>query len=246
MKRLGLIGRHISYSFSKGYFSEKFSTENLDFSYENFDLESIEDFQRILDDNNDIVGFNVTIPYKEAIIPYLDRLSKTAKNIGAVNTIAYTKKGKLKGYNTDFYGFTESLLPFMTKDHKRALILGTGGASKAISYALKKLKIKHHYVSRQKSDGIKYTYDTLTPEDIRSYDIIINCTPLGTYPEVNNCPPIPYDGVSDKHLLYDLIYNPEETKFLRIGKAQGAQICNGHNMLIQQAEKAWEIWRKHN
>ncbi len=246
MKRLGLIGKHISYSFSKGYFSEKFSTENLDFSYENFDLETIEDFRKLLDKNNDIVGFNVTIPYKEAIIPYLDRLSKTAKKIGAVNTIAYTKKGKLKGYNTDFYGFTESLLPFLTNDHKRALILGTGGASKAISYALKKLKIKHHYVSRQKSDGIKYTYDTLTPEAIRSYDIIINCTPLGTYPDVNNCPPIPYDGVSDKHLLYDLIYNPEETKFLRIGKAQGAQICNGHNMLIQQAEKAWEIWRKHN
>ena len=245
MKRLGLIGRHISYSFSKGYFTEKFISEQLDFSYENFDLNSIEEFPGVIDTNDDIKGFNVTIPYKEEIIPYLDTLSKTAKKIGAVNTIAITKKGKLKGYNTDFYGFTESLLPFLEKHHKSALILGTGGASKAISFALKKLKIKHDYVSRNLSKKVKFTYESLTAHDLSSYQIIINCTPLGTHPNINDCPPIPYDGISDQHLLYDLIYNPEETKFLRIGKSQGAQITNGYDMLIFQAEKAWEIWNKH-
>ncbi|MBO6606302.1 shikimate dehydrogenase [Psychroserpens sp.] len=246
MKRLGLIGKHISYSFSKGYFTEKFKKEDLDFSYENFDLELINEFPRLLNSQSDIIGFNVTIPYKEAIIPYLDNLSKKAKKIGAVNTIRITKKGKLKGYNTDFYGFSESLKPFLKKHHKKALILGTGGASKAISFALKKHSIKHDYVSRNRKANVKFTYDSLTKETIASYQIIINCTPLGTYPKVNDCPPIPYDGISDQHLLYDLIYNPEETKFLRIGKSQGAQVTNGYKMLIYQAEKAWDIWNKVN
>lgn len=246
MKQLGLIGKHISYSFSKGYFTEKFEKEDLDYDYENFDLNSITEFPEILHSNDNLIGFNVTIPYKEAIIPYLDKLSKTAKKIGAVNTIDITKKGKLKGYNTDHYGFSESLKPYLKKHHKNALILGTGGASKAISYALSKLKIKYDYVSRTLTNDIKYTYESLTAEDLSYYQVIINCTPLGTHPNVNECPPIPYDGISDQHLLYDLIYNPEETKFLRIGKSQGATILNGYDMLIYQAEKAWKIWNKHN
>ncbi|MEY8848897.1 shikimate dehydrogenase [Psychroserpens sp. XS_ASV72] len=243
MHRLGLIGRNISYSFSRGYFSKKFEAEQLPFTYENFDIDAISEFPKLLKENPDISGLNVTIPYKEDIIPYLDKLDKKAKKIGAVNTITFNKKGRLKGYNTDCYGFKKSIQPFLKKQHKKALILGTGGASKAVAYTLKKRNIKCDYVSRTKGEKIKFTYDELTVDIIESYKIIINCTPLGTYPEVNVCLNIPYDGITEKHLLYDLIYNPEETKFLRLGKHQGAQTCNGLKMLEFQAEKAWEIWK---
>ena len=242
MHRLGLLGKDIEYSFSRGYFKAKFEAEQLPFSYENFDLEDISMFPKLLQDNPDISGLNVTIPYKEQVIPYLDKLDKKAKKIGAVNTITFDSDGNLKGYNTDCYGFKNAIKPYLKKHHKKALILGTGGASKAIAYTLKKMKIKFDYVSRTSKENVKFTYDDLTVEDIQNYKIIINCTPVGTHPEVNSCPEIPYDGISEKHLLYDLIYNPEETKFLRLGKSQGAQICNGYKMLEFQAEKAWEIW----
>lgn len=242
MYRLGLLGKHIDYSFSKHYFKSKFETEQLPFTYENFDLDNISLFPKLLNDNPDIFGLNVTIPYKEEIIPYLDKLDKKAKKIGAVNTITINSKGQLKGYNTDCYGFKKSIKPLLKKHHKKALILGTGGASKAIAYTLKKLNIKFDYVSRTSKPGVKFTYEDLTIEDIESYKIIINCSPVGTYPKVNSCPNIPYDGVTNKHILYDLIYNPEQTKFLKLGELQGADTINGLKMLEFQAEKAWRIW----
>ena len=242
MNRLGLIGKDISYSFSRGYFKTKFEAQNLPFTYENFDLKHISEFKKLFIKNHNIVGFNVTIPYKEAIMPYLDSLNKKARKIGAVNTITIDKNGTLKGYNTDCYGFKKSIKPFLKSHHKKALILGTGGASKAIAYTLKKLDIKFEYVSRTKKPGVKFTYETLTSEILNDYTIVINCTPIGTYPNIEECPNIPYNGISEKHILFDLIYNPSETKFLRLGKDRGAHICNGLKMLEYQAEKAWEIW----
>ncbi|WP_298894777.1 shikimate dehydrogenase [uncultured Psychroserpens sp.] len=243
MSRLGLLGRHISYSFSQEYFSQKFEALQLAFTYENFDLEHISELPQLLKHNPNIKGLNVTIPYKEEVIPYLDALDKKAKKIGAVNTITINSKGKLKGYNTDCYGFKKSIKPFLKSHHKKALILGTGGASKAIAYTFKKLNIKYDYVSRSKKEGVKFTYDNLDLDTIKNYTIIINCTPIGTHPNVNSCPDIPYDGITAKHLLYDLIYNPDETKFLKTGKLQGARTVNGYQMLVFQAEKAWKIWK---
>ncbi len=243
MAKFGLIGKNIDYSFSKSYFTKKFENENLTHNYQNFDISTISEFPEVIKSTEDLRGLNITIPYKEAVIPYLDKLDKKARAIGAVNTIKITKKGKLVGSNTDYYGFQKSIAPFIKSHHKKALILGTGGASKAIAYALERLGITYHFVSRTASDTVDFTYDTLSEKDISEHQIIINCTPLGTSPNTNTCPQIPYDGISDAHLLYDLIYNPEETKFLTIGKIKGASICNGHNMLELQAEKAWEIWR---
>lgn len=242
-KTYGLIGRHISYSFSKDYFSKKFERENIQqASYVNFDLESINQLSEIFNIPNNIKGLNVTIPYKEAIIPHLSKVSSKATRIGAVNTIKITKKGNLKGYNTDEYGFRKAILPFLEKHHKKALILGTGGASKAIAYALKKLHIPYQFVSRK--TGNDYNYNSLTETVIAAHQIIINCTPLGTFPNTHECPDIPYHAITNKHLLFDLIYNPEETTFLKKGKKNGAITCNGLKMLELQAEKAWQIWNK--
>lgn len=244
MAKFGLIGKNIDYSFSRAYFTEKFTSENLEHSYQNFDIQSIDEFPEIIKNTNNLNGLNVTIPYKEQVIPYLNKLNKKAKTIGAVNTIKITKKGKLIGYNTDYYGFKKAIEPYLKKHHKRALILGTGGASKAIAYALERLGISYNYVSRTISEKASLSYDTLTKSDIQSHQIVVNCTPLGTHPKTNNCPEIPYEAISDKHLLFDLIYNPEETKFLNLGKLKGATICNGYKMLELQAEKAWSIWNK--
>ena len=242
-KQFGLIGKNISYSFSQKYFSNKFIREELsNCTYKNFDLKSIEEFSDIFKANPNIKGLNVTIPYKEAIFPHLDKLNSKAKRIGAVNTIRVTKKGKLKGYNTDEYGFRKSLAQHLKKHHKKALILGTGGASKAIAFALKKLHIQYQFVSRGTNGS--YNYDSLTSEIIATHHLIINCTPLGTFPNINDCPDIPYKAITNQHLLYDLIYNPEETTFLKKGKDQGATTVNGLRMLELQAEKAWEIWNK--
>ena len=240
--KFGLVGKNIEYSFSRSFFKNKFETEGLEHTYENFDLDAISEFPDILIKNKNIKGLNVTIPYKEAVIPYLDKVNKTAKIIGAVNTIKLTKKGKLIGYNTDYYGFINSIKPHLKSHHKKALILGTGGASKAIAYSLKKLKIKYQYVSRNPSNDNYFSYDELNTTIISEHTIIINCTPLGTHPNTSACPSIPYDAITKEHLLFDLIYNPKETKFLNIGKLKGATICNGADMLELQAEKAWEIW----
>lgn len=243
MNKLGLLGKNISYSFSRSYFKEKFEKEGItDITYDNFDIKSIELFPSIVNNTEGLRGMNVTIPYKEEVIPHLDKLNKKAAEIGAVNTIKITKKGKLVGYNTDCYGFKKSIVPHLKSHHKKALILGTGGASKAIAYTFRKLDIDFQYVSRKMSEGIGYTYDTLSKADIQENLIIINCTPLGTFPNIENCPNIPYQGFTNKHILFDLIYNPEETKFLKHGKDRGAITINGLKMLELQAEKAWSIW----
>ena len=246
MLKLGLLGKNISYSFSRSYFKEKFQKEGINnISYENFDLENIDLLPQLIVNTPNLKGFNITIPYKEAVIPYLDRLNKKAKEIGAVNTVRISKKGKLVGYNTDFYGFKKSISPILSKKHKSALILGTGGASKAIAYTFKSLDIPCFYVSRNASKHVSYTYDTLSEDIIKQHLIIVNCTPLGTFPNITNCPNIPYNGITKNHVLYDLIYNPEETQFLKNGKEHGATISNGLRMLELQAEKAWSIWNLH-
>ncbi len=243
MNKLGLLGKNISYSFSKTYFKKKFEDEKINnVTYQNFDIDSIDSFPSLIKNTADLKGLNVTIPYKEQIIPFLDKVNKKAKAIGAVNTIKITKKGNLVGYNTDCYGFKKSIKPFLKPHHKKAIILGTGGASKAIAFSLKQLNIEYSYVSRTASDKVHFTYETLSEEAIKKHTIIINCTPLGTFPDVNDCPKIPYKAITNKHVLFDLIYNPEETKFLNLGKINGATIINGLDMLKFQAEKAWSIW----
>ena len=243
-KRFGLLGRNISYSFSKGYFTDKFNSENFaGCTYENFDIPEIDAFAEVIKNTSDLKGLNVTIPYKETILPFLDTLSKKATLIGAVNTIKITKKGKLKGYNTDYYGFKKSLQPLLLPHHKKALILGTGGASKGVAFALDELGITYTFVSRElKENTIDYKRINATTFD--NYHIIINATPVGTSPDVEAFPIIPYEFFTDKHIAYDLIYNPAETQFLKKAKQHGAQIKNGLDMLIFQAEKAWKIWNK--
>ncbi|GGZ91063.1 shikimate dehydrogenase family protein [Algibacter mikhailovii] len=243
MNKLGLLGKNISYSFSRSYFKKKFEDEQIEnTSYENFDIENIDLFPSIIENTEDLKGLNVTIPYKQQVMPFLDKINKKAKAIGAVNTIRITKKGKLIGYNTDCYGFKNSIKPAIQKHHKKALILGTGGASKAIAFSLEEMGISYNYVSRQLSEGIKFSYDTLTEDALKDYQIVINCTPLGTFPDVDSAPNIPYKGLNENYILFDLIYNPEETKFLKQGREKGATTLNGLNMLRLQAEKAWSIW----
>lgn len=243
MSRLfGLIGKNISYSFSKKYFTDKFEKEALtDCSYVNFDLYAISQFPKIVKENPNLKGLNVTIPFKEKIIPYLDKLNEKATLIGAVNCIKITKKGKLKGYNTDYYGFKKSLEPLLQPHHQKALILGTGGASKAVAFALNELGILYTFVSRSKKENaLDYKYINATTFD--NYQVVINCTPLGTHPNLEECPPIPYSFFTEEHIAFDLIYNPEETEFLKRAKAKNAVTKNGYEMLVLQAEKGWKIW----
>ncbi len=243
-KRFGLLGRNINYSFSRGYFTEKFEKEKREgYTYENFDIQAIESFLEIIKNNDHLSGMNVTIPYKESVMPFLDKLSKKASKIGAVNTIKFTKKGKLKGYNTDYYGFKKSLEPLLEPHHKKALILGTGGASKGVAFALEELGIAYTFVSRQASENA-LGYNQITDLVFDEYQIIINSTPVGTSPNTETYPEIPYEFFTKKHIAYDLIYNPAETQFLKRAKNQGAKTKNGLDMLIFQAEKAWEIWNK--
>lgn len=239
-KRFGLVGKDISYSFSKGYFEKKFKQLDLrDHSYENFDLADISGFKSLVEQCN-LSGLNVTIPYKEAVIPYLDAIGETAQEIGAVNTIAFTENG-LIGHNTDAYGFEHSIRPLLQPHHTNALIMGTGGASKAIAFVLKKLGLGVTFVSRTEKEGM-LTYQALDGDVLKEHTVIVNCTPLGTHPNIDEKPDLPYGFLTDKHLLYDLIYNPEKTSFLQEGEKQGATIKNGLEMLRLQAEKAWEIW----
>lgn len=242
--RYGLLGRDISYSFSKGYFTEFFKKEGLqNCSYENFDLQDITDLETLLKEEENLRGLNVTIPYKQDILPFLHRIDPEAKAIGAVNTIKFTKTG-LEGYNTDAYGFQESVKPLLQgANHSHALILGTGGASLAIAYSLEKLGIAYVKVSRNPGEDQR-SYQDLGKEDMEKYTLIVNCTPLGTFPRVEEKPLIPYTYLGSGHVLYDLVYNPEKTAFLKAGEGQGATICNGSSMLKFQADKSWEIWQK--
>ena len=243
-KRFGLLGKNISYSFSKKYFTEKFESLGLhQFEYVNYDLDKIEEFDgKVLKDIQFLGGLNVTIPYKQSVMRYLDEIDEEAKSIGAVNTIKVLDNNKLKGFNTDAYGFETSLKACWSGKEKGALILGTGGASKAIAHVLKKLGIQFLFVSRSKTSKDMITYQDVDKEILSSHDMIINCSPLGTFPEVNAKPDLPYEYLTDKHLLYDLIYNPERTAFLKMGEKAGAITSNGSSMLKYQADRSWEIW----
>lgn len=237
------MGRNISYSFSAGYFKTKFEKAGLEnYTYTNFDIEHISQLSEIIENTKRLKGLNVTIPYKEEVIPLLDGISKNAAIIGAVNTIVISKKGT-KGYNTDHYGFRKALEPLLMPHHKKALILGTGGASKAVAYALRKMKIEYDFVSRTATDVI-YAYKDLDKEVFDDYHIIINTTPLGTFPNMKECPPIDYSFFTKEHLAFDLVYNPEETEFMKRAAENGATVSNGYQMLIHQAEKAWKLWNK--
>jgi shikimate dehydrogenase len=240
-KLYGLVGKNIAYSFSRNYFAEKFAADNItDSMYVNFDIDTIAEFAKIIRKNPNLKGLNVTIPYKEKIIPFLDDLSGTAREIGAVNTIKIYPNGILKGFNTDEYGFRKSIEPLLQPHHKKALILGTGGASKAVAFALKKLNIDCLFVSRNKTENT-LIYNDLN-EQIVNCQIVINTTPIGTFPNIEKCPEIPYEAFTSQHIAYDLIYNPAETLFLKNAAANGSQTKNGLEMLQLQAKKAWEIW----
>lgn len=247
MKRFGIIGYPLGHSFSPGFFNEKFENEGIDAHYDRYELPVITDLQAVIDYTPDLCGFNVTIPYKEKVMSYLDSVSPEARAIGAVNVVKITRKDGnktyLEGYNSDVIGFTRSIKPLLDRHHKKALILGTGGASKAVSYGLHQLGLETVLVSRSQKDKT-IQYKQITPELLSEYTVIVNCTPCGMAPHFNECPDIPYEALSKQHLLYDLIYNPDETLFLKKGKAQGALTKNGLEMLLLQAEAGWEIWNR--
>ncbi|MEN8928409.1 MAG: shikimate dehydrogenase [Flavobacteriales bacterium] len=243
--QLGLLGKTLSHSFSKTYFEDKFEKENLaNHSYDLFELEKIEDFVDLLKQNHDLSGLNVTIPYKESVIQFLDELDETATEIGAVNTIKFVQKGNkniLKGFNTDAVGFGLSIKPFLKNTHERALILGTGGASKAVDYRLRKLGIETLFVSRNPEEN-QISYKDINEYVMKFHKLVINTTPLGMSPNEDTFPDIPYKLLNDSHTLIDLVYNPERTQFLTKGKQEGTEILNGMSMLHNQANESWKIW----
>ncbi len=243
MRTFGLIGKRLDYSFSKNYFTEKFKSEKiLDAEYRNFEISAVSDFKSILESEPNLSGLNVTIPYKQEIIPYVDELDQASKEIGAINTIIF-KRSKLIGSNTDVYGFQRSLAAILKPRHERALILGTGGASKAVAYVLKQLGVEYKLVSRNPAEN-QFSYSELNEYVLKHFKLIINTSPLGTYPNVEECPKIPFQFVTDQHLFYDLVYNPEKTSFLKQAESKGAAILNGYRMLQLQAEKSWELWNE--
>jgi shikimate dehydrogenase len=241
MATYGLIGKSLRHSFSQVYFTEKFEREGRKDSYLNFELQSITDFPMILREYPDLVGLNVTIPYKEAIIPFLTDLDTVAKVIGAVNTISI-KEGKCVGFNTDAFGFRQAIKPFLRNIHERALILGTGGAAKAVAHVLEEIGLEVFYLTRNPKKLNEFAYSDANHIMLKSCKLIVNCTPLGTYPNTEEIPPIPLNFIAEDHLVIDLIYNPAETKLLRIAKKQGADTLNGVTMLREQAEESFRIW----
>lgn len=243
MQQYGLIGYPLGHSFSKRFFTQKFLTENVDAFYETYSIDNIQKFNELIS-NVKLSGLNVTIPYKEQVIPFLDELDDDAAKIGAVNVIKFIRDNnllKLKGYNTDAVGFENSIRPFLKYHHTKALILGTGGASKAIQFVLQKLGLDTVFVSRTPSEG-RLTYDQLNESVMSTFTVIINASPVGTFPNVDAFPAIPYPFISEKHLLFDVVYNPAETLFLKKGREQGAVGLNGERMLEEQALAAWKIW----
>ena len=247
MDKYGLIGYPLGHSFSISYFNQKFSDENINAKYENFEISSIDQLQEILDTNPNLRGLNVTIPYKEKVIEYLDSITPEAQAIGAVNVIRVSHEGKkikLKGYNSDVIGFTQSIESMLDRNwHKKALVLGTGGASKAISYGLKSLGLETVFVSRyQRPDTIQYK--DITPDVIKEYNVIVNCTPLGMYPHTEECPQLPYAALAYPTLLSALLSTPDETLFMKRGRERGAEVKNGLEMLLLQAFASWEFWHE--
>ena len=246
MRIYGLIGKSLTHSFSPKYFKEKFEKEGIkDTFYQLYPLETIDEFNYLISDYTEISGLNVTIPYKQSILHFLDYIEPAAKQIGAVNTIKFeweNNRLKLSGYNTDYLGFLESIKPMLEGKNKKALILGTGGSSAAVKYALKLLQIEYKLVSRNPEGKNVISYDSLDEKLIKEHQIIINTTPLGMFPDILEYPDIPYNYLTKEHLLYDLIYNPEETQFLKLGREQGAKVQNGLKMLELQANYSWKIW----
>lgn len=248
-KTYGLIGFPLGHSFSRNYFNDKFAAEGIDAEYCNFEIPVISDVRDVIDSHPDLAGLNVTIPYKQQVIPYLDRLDDEAAAIGAVNVIKITRDNenknavKLTGYNSDFVGFRDSIAPFINDKRKKALILGTGGASKAVYHGLKALGVEPVFVSRTPREGM-LSYEQLTPEVMARHKVIVNTTPVGMYPEVDRCPDIPYGCLTPEHLLYDLVYNPDVTTFMKKGAEHGAEVKNGLEMLLLQAFEAWRIWNE--
>jgi len=246
-RKFGLIGFPLSHSFSRKFFSEKFSDEGIDAEYLNFEIENISQLPHIVASHPDLEGLNVTIPYKEQVIAYLNYTDQAAARIKAVNTIRINRTGhhvSLQGYNTDIIGFEQSIKPLLQDFHHKALVLGTGGASKAVMNALENLSIETILVSRNPEEKGELSYSDLDEDVMSSYKIIVNTTPIGTYPDIEGCPSIPFEMVTSKHLLYDLVYNPEITEFLRLGKERGATTKNGLEMLHLQALAAWDIWNR--
>ena len=241
-KLYGLIGKSLSHSFSPSYFAKKFEREQIsNASYQAFEIDSIQKFPALLEQYPTLNGLNVTIPYKEEIIPYLDELAATAEAVGAVNTIQF-KNNRLIGHNTDVVGFQNSLVEMLgTTSCSRALILGTGGAAKAVAYSLRQLGIDYQYVSRNPKEG-QFSYDALDGSLLEKHLLLVNTTPLGMYPKLESAPDLAYEQLSAQHFCYDLVYNPAVTRFLALAQAQGAKICNGLAMLHGQAEAAWDIW----
>jgi len=247
MDKYGLIGYPLGHSFSISYFNQKFKDENIDAVYENFEIPSIDLLAEVLDSNPNLKGLNVTIPFKQKVIPFLDNISPEARAIGAVNVIKVTHEGKktrLKGFNSDVIGFTQSIEPMLEpRYHKKALILGTGGASKAIDYGLKSLGLETVFVSRfERPETIQY--DKITPDVVKEYNVIVNCTPLGMFPHTEECPQLPYEAMDSHTILYDLIYNPDETMFMKRGAEREANVKNGLEMLLLQAFASWEFWHE--
>ena len=247
MDRYGLIGYPLGHSFSISYFNQKFADEGINAKYENYEIPSIDMLSEILERTPDLRGLNVTIPYKEKVLNFLDGISPEARAIGAVNVIRVIHEGNktlLKGYNSDVIGFTQSIEPMIDKKwHKKALILGTGGASKAINYGLKSLGLETIYVSRYERPGT-IQYEKITPEIIKEYNVIVNCTPVGMFPHTDECPPLPYEAMDHHTILYDLIYNPDHTLFMQRGAQYGADVKNGLEMLLLQAFASWEFWHE--
>lgn len=246
MKLFGLIGYPLSHSFSREYFLDKFRNEGItDCDYQLFELEDISYIHKLVRDNENLVGFNITIPYKQSIIQFLDEVDETCKQLEAINCIKIVwndNKPRLKGFNTDVFGFTESLKPLLQPWHQKALILGTGGSAKAVSFVLEKFGIDFKYISRKPICSNQIGYGHINKKMVEDYKLIINATPIGMFPETTKAPNIPYQFLTHNHLLYDLIYNPNETLFLKKGKENGTQIKNGLEMLYLQAERSWEIW----
>lgn len=242
MGRYGLIGKSLSHSFSKDYFGKKFLELGIEATYENFELTKIEELKQLIEEEN-LNGLNVTIPYKEAVIPFLDKMDPVAKEVGSVNTIAFVK-GKTIGYNTDVIGFENSLKPFLEHGMDRALILGTGGASKAVSYVLKKIGLDILFASRSPEGDNEISYNECNANAIKWHRLVVNTTPVGMAPNILEAPAIDYEGITENHLLYDLIYNPAKTQFLLEGQKRNASIQNGLSMLKIQAEKSWDIWNR--
>ncbi len=241
MRLYGLLGKTLKHSFSKSYFTKKFAEEGInDCSYDNFELSSIEELPQLLEGKPELKGFNITIPYKEVVIPFLDFKNKVVDAIGACNCVRI-ENNKLSGYNTDVVGFEISLKKNLQDYHNKALVLGTGGAAKAVRFVLEKLGIEYLNVSRN-AQGDTISYNDINEDLINDHTLIINTTPLGMYPNMDEAPAIPYQHLTPKHYLYDLIYNPAKTKFLEEGEKQGAVISNGHEMLLLQAEESWRIW----